>query len=221
MEQLNAKLSSLSLDPEVFGPYLESMCEADDSGGEVELAERVQGVVEGAGGEGDLQSFAREYAAMWYRQKDEKVKQEEELLKKKQEMVERTLQEKKALRGEDFAAKKNTHDSEETPEERRRRQELIARYEGAPDIDLDPETGKVVVTRSGASEGGGSVGGFDANDNAERVKMAELAERNKQKAASAKQKELSKTSAFDGKKKKEEAKEKRRQKAAKVERKRM
>jgi hypothetical protein len=83
-----------------------------------------------------------------------------------------------------------------------------------PDEIVMDASGKVVVRD--VSEKTVNV---DGNDNAERVRMAGVEHRERQKVESAKQKELSKTSAFDGKKKKAEAKEKRREKAVKVERK--
>jgi hypothetical protein len=155
-----------------------------------------------------------EEALQWRRAQAEGQAAEEERKKKEAlEAAEKALLASKVLRGD--RSNSGEHESE-TTEERKRRLELLARYD-VPDEVVMGENGQVVFRDPGQEKTGG---GKEGNDNAERVRLAELEKREKLKAESHKQKELAKTSAFDGKKKKEEAKEKRRQKAVKVERKR-
>jgi len=207
---LLGRVAAVGLDEDVFVPYLATLLDEDDGAGDVR--ERLVAALENAGAE-NFASFVEE-TLQWRRERAEGQAAEEERKKKAAlEAAEKALQASKVLRGD---RGNGAGDREETNEERKKRLELLARYD-VPDEVVMGENGSVIFRDTGEKE---KTGGGSGNDNAERVRLAELEKREKQKAESQKQKEVAKTSAFDGKKKKEEAKEKRRQKAVKVERKR-
>ncbi len=210
---LVGRVARVGLDEEAFVPYLVGLLEEDDEAGDVR--QRLTAALENAGAE-NFGSFVEE-TLQWRQARAEGLRAEEERRKREAlEAAEKALLASKVLRG-DRTNGAGAGQAEETSEERKRRLELLARYD-VPDEVVMGENGQVIFRDTSEKAAAGP--GGDANDNAERVRLAELEKREKQKQESQKQKELSKTSAYDGKKKKEEAKEKRRQKAVKVERKR-
>ena len=209
----------MDVDGQVFGPYIGAMVEEfglDDTQG---LKESASMALEGAGAEeASCAVFVEALITKLEALKVEESAAAEIMATKVARQAEQALEESKVLRADREVPADEI--APETELERKARLELVKRYEmEAADSDDENASNSIVESRGIGGGGGGGGGERRANDNAERVKREEQEKRLRRKEESAVERAIAKQTGADGKKKKDEAKEKRRQKAVKGERK--
>lgn len=180
---LTGRVGKLGVDEEAFVPYIASLASDPDS--DEPLRERLKTALENIGAE-NYDAFLDEVIGFCeglnLKETNDRAAQEAAA----REQAEKALLATKVLRGQADASKITAANSDETPEDRKKRlvtkrtrnvallaftclQELLARYDVPDEIVMDA-SGQVrvrdVVEKTSIS--------VDGNDNAERVRQAEL-----------------------------------------------